>query len=377
MTYSMKNSTMETFTDFSPQEFQGFRVMYRLLPIAIAIIVSNGLVFYLFYKRKSLRNSSNYLLLGLAVCDVLTGAVSIPYFIIFSFNVVPPTSYQQFALWMFTLHTFMAVSAAYHILVITAEKYLAILQPLRHHIVTKKTVFKVLAGIWFISALIAVLPLTWFNSKPYLGLIIYSSFCLVFVFLVPYVFMLYAYTMMFKAVSGRKRPSQHRYRQRLQKKNRTDRKCILVFASMAAIYLSCWLPYFTLMLIVNIKMYCRSCDFTTDAVFNKTLDVFSTMRFITSASNPLLYTFFKRDIWRALRGLSERRKSSFEQVFSLRVSSLRYFFVKRQSTSLDSAHSGDASTNISQLSFTARNRPFEVENNEHTNDQYIVYISSV
>ena len=377
----MNNSTMETFTDFRLQESQGFREMYKLLPIAIAIIVSNGLVFYLFYKRKSLRNSSNYLLLGLAVCDFLTGAVSIPYFIIFSFNVVPSTStsFQQFAFWMFALHTFMAVSAAYHILVITAEKYLAILQPLRHHIVTKKAVFKVLAGIWFISALIAVLPLTWLNSQSHLGLIIHSSFCLVFVFLVPYVFMLYAFTVMFKAVSGRKRPSQHRHRQRLQKKNRTDRKCILVFALMAAIYLSCWLPHFTLMLIINIKLYCRSYDFITDSVFLKTLDVFSTMRFITSASNPLLYTFFKRDIWRALRGLSERRKSSFvfEQVSSLRFSSLRFFFLKRRSTSVDSAHSADAGTNISQLSFTAKNRSFEVENNEHTNGQYIAYISSV
>ena len=128
---SMNNSTMETFTDFRLPENQAFREMYRLLPIAIAIIVSNGLVFYLFYKRKSLRNSSNYLLLGLAVCDFLTGAVSIPYFIIFNFNVVPSRMFDQFAFWMFALHTFMAVSAAYHILVITAEKYLAILQPLR------------------------------------------------------------------------------------------------------------------------------------------------------------------------------------------------------------------------------------------------------
>ena len=375
----MINSTMETFTDFRLQESQGFIEMYKLLPIAIAIIVSNGLVFYLFYKRKSLRNSSNYLLLGLAVCDFLTGAVSIPYYIIFNFNVVPPTSFPQFAFWMFALHTFMAVSGAYHILVITWEKYLAILQPLRHHIVTKKAVFKVLAGIWFTSALIAVLPLTWSNSQSNLGLIIYSSFCLVFVFLVPYVFMLYAFTVMFKAVSGRKRPSQHGHKQRLQKKNRTDRKCILVFALMAAIYLSCWLPYFTLMLFINIKLYCRSYDSITDSVFLKTLDVFSTMRFITSASNPLLYTFFKRDIWRALRGLSKRRKSSFvfEQASSLRFSSLRFFFLKRRSTSVDSAHSADAGTNISQLSFTARNRFFEVENNEHTNGQYIAYISSV
>ena len=61
---------------------------------------------------------------------------------------------------MYALHTLTAVSAAYHILVITAEKFLAIAQPLRHHIVTKKAVFKVLAGIWLISAFIAIIPLS-------------------------------------------------------------------------------------------------------------------------------------------------------------------------------------------------------------------------
>ena len=376
----MNNSSSAAIKVQNQQENQGLRQMIKALPIAIAIIATNGLVFFLFYQRKSLRIKSNYLLLGLAVCDFLTGAVNILYFIIFSFNVVPSRMFHQFAFWMYALHTLTAVSAAYHILVITAEKFLAIAQPLRHRIVTKKAVFKVLAGIWFVSAFIAIIPLSWRNAKSKrIAFIIHSSFCLALVFLVPYVFMVYAYTVMFKAFSGRKRPSQHRHRQRLQKKNRTDRKCILVFALMAAIYLSCWLPYFTLMLIANIKLYYRPYDFITDSVFLKTVDVFSTMRFITSVSNPLLYTFFKRDIWRALRGLSQRRKSSFvfEQASSLRVSSLRFFFLKRRSTSVDSAHSADAGTNISQLSFTARNRFSEVENNEHTNGRYIAYISSV
>ena len=324
---------------------QGLRQMIKVLPIAIAIIVTNGLVFSLFYRRKSLRIKSNYVLLGLAVCDFLTGAVNIPYFIIFCFNVVPSNP-RMFAFWLYALHTLMAVSAAYHILVITAEKFLAIAQPLRHHIVTKKAVFKVLAGIWFISALIAVLPLTWLNSKPYLGLIIHSSFCLVFVFLVPYMFMLYAYTMMFKAVSGRKRPS---HRQRLQKKNKTERKCISVFALMAAIYLCCWLPYFTVMLIINIKIYSKSSDL---AATEKAADAFAVIRYITSAINPLLYTFFKRDFWIALRGISVRRNSTSSESSTLtqRVQfSLRYVSVKRQSRS-DSSNPANNKTNSSTSS---------------------------
>ena len=233
-----------------------------------------------------------------------------------------------------------------------------------------------------ISGLIAVIPLAWHNTtKSNLGYIIHSSFCLAFVFLVPYVFMLYAYTMMFKAVAGRKRPSQQRHKQQLQSKNRTDRKCILVFALMATIYLCCWLPYFTLMLIVNIKIYCKSLDVLIgDPVFVKALDVFVTMRFITSLSNPMLYTFFKRDIWQALRGLSEqkRSKSSIQKASSLKLFSQRYLFLKRRSTSVDNAVSVNGN-NVSQLSFNARNPYFEVEVNRHANEHCacVVYISSV
>lgn len=334
----MNNSTSAAFKLQNRVENQGLRQMIKVLPIVIAIIVTNGLVFFLFYKRKSLRIKSNYLLLGLAVCDFLTGAVNIPYFIIFSFNVVPSRMFDQFAFWMYALHTLTAVSAAYHILVITTEKFLAIAQPLRHHIVTKKAVFKVLAGIWFISAFIAIIPLSWQNAKSKrIAFIIHSSFCLALVFLVPYVFMVYAYTVMFKAVSGRKRPSQHGHKQRLQKKNKTDRKCIFVFALMAAIYLCCWLPYFTLMLIINIKFYTKSNDFVA---IEKATDAFAVIRYITSATNPLLYTFFKRDFWIALHGVSVRRNSTSSENSSLTQRSqfsLRYFSVKRQSRSLDSS----------------------------------------
>ncbi|CAH3015290.1 unnamed protein product, partial [Porites evermanni] len=308
----MNNSASAAIKLQNQQENQGLRQMIKALPIAIVIIVTNGLVFFLFYRRKSLRIKSNYLLLGLAVCDFLTGAVNIPYFIIFCFNVVPSQMFDQFAFWMYALHTLTAVSAAYHILVITAEKFLAIAQPLRHHIVTKKAaVFKVLAGIWFISAFIAIIPLSWRNAKSKsLALIIHSSFCLALVFLVPYVFMVYAYTVMFKVVTGRKRPSQHGHKQRLQKKNKTDRKCIFVFALMAATYLCCWLPYFTLMLIINIKIYSKSNDLVA---IEKATNAFAVIRYITSATNPLLYTFFKRDFWIALHVTSVRRNSIFSE----------------------------------------------------------------
>lgn len=193
----MDNSTA---TDRSPpMPSFGMIALSRLLPIAIAIVLTNGLVFALFYKMKSLRTSSNYLLLGLAICDFITGAVSIPYFVIFFFQVVPPSMQVDYKYWLYIVHTLMAVSAAYHLFIITAEKYSAIIRPLKHYLVTKKMVFKALAVIWIMSTFVGLTPLLWKNSQSLpLCFVIYSTVCLVFVFVIPYTFMIYAYMAMFK-----------------------------------------------------------------------------------------------------------------------------------------------------------------------------------
>ena len=348
--------------------------MSKVLPIAIAITLTNGLVFVLFYKRKSLRTSSNFFLLGLSVCDFITGAVNIPYFIIFSFDVVPITSpmYKDFAYWMYILHLIMSVSAAYHILIITAEKYLAITKPLKHHLVSKKTVFKVLAGIWMVAGFIAMIPFAWGKAKSQLLWdVIHSASCLVIVFLFPYVFMVYAYTVMFKAVSGRKRPSRHD-RRSLQKKNSNDRKCIIVFASMAAIYLCCWLPYFTISLTYSVKFYIKSFDFTA---IDKAVEPIAIIRYLTSAVNPLLYTFFKRDFWLALRSLSLRkRKSNFasKRTSTLRSFSLTYISLKHRRRTIKRARSPDNNKDTS-LSVTTELTPnLGSEENEETNETFLV-----
>ncbi|KAJ7328656.1 hypothetical protein OS493_023930 [Desmophyllum pertusum] len=247
------NDSSSNFTQ-TPSANHGMKALSQLLPVAIAITLANGLVLALFYRKKRLRTQSNYLLLSLAICDLLTGTINIPYFIVYSFQVVTSTMFVNF---LYIVHTLMAVSAAYHILTITAEKYLAIMKPLRHRLVTKTTVFKCLAGIWMISTFIAVITLVWNESSSrLLWYIIHSVFCLVFVFFIPYVFMIYAFARMFRKITKRQRSSSvHRGTSRLQQ---NDQKCILVFATMAAIFVLCWLPYFTLMLILNINDYLES-----------------------------------------------------------------------------------------------------------------------
>lgn len=279
--------------------------MATLLPIAIAIFLTNTLVFILFYKQKSLRTSSNCILLGLAVCDVLTGTISIPYFLVFLSGVVPNNMHEDFAVWMPIQERALAISTCYHILLITAEKYMAIMTPFRHHLVTKKTIFKCLAGIWLVSGFIATIQLALKSEAPLT--IGYSATCLIILFLIPYTFMVYAYTVMFKKVRHRMRPPSGSMKDnvRYKKRNRNDFKCILVFAIMAAMYLCCWFPYYTFDFAVFIELI------TLDgAVFCKFAKITVVFRYTNSIINPLLYTFFKRDFWLALRSLVSFKKQA-------------------------------------------------------------------
>lgn len=115
------------------QSDDGVKALSKLLPIAIAIVVANGLVFALFYRCPRLRTSSNYVLLSLAICDFSTGAFAIPYFIAYNFEIFPKGMHYG----SYASHTLLAVSGSYHILVVTALKYLAAVSPLKHYVVTK------------------------------------------------------------------------------------------------------------------------------------------------------------------------------------------------------------------------------------------------
>ena len=119
---------------------------------------------FLFVKRAQLRTPANYVLFSLAACDFITGVINIPFFIIVAFTPVIPCSSKYLSdmiQLVSVLSNFTAISACYHILAATTEKYLSIIWPVKHRSITRKTVFKVLQAVWVVSLL-------WL-SFPFLG----------------------------------------------------------------------------------------------------------------------------------------------------------------------------------------------------------------
>ena len=328
-TFQSSNATAENATTrpdqvnanayFDPK----YAEIAKLMSIAAGIVIINSVVFYLYIKKKSLRTTSNYPLFSLAACDFLCGFLIIPLFTITFFTALITSPRNKFYVGYLgtVLHNFIAIATVYHIVVVTAERYMAIKFPLKHRLLHPKCMKKVLATVWLCSLLVSSIPFSWISKvypvfqpeslKLTLG---FTIFCMAFALALPYMFLIYAFVRMFKAINRSLpnvcRPSTNGYgqqnpvmarRHRLLLKSTGERKCLLLFIIMALVFLVCWLPWFVIFLLHQS---------TLDA--SKLLvpsQVSLLVRYLTSVINPLLYTFLKRDFHRALKFVFTRRDS--------------------------------------------------------------------
>ncbi|CAH3195140.1 unnamed protein product [Porites evermanni] len=336
--YQLSNATAENVT-LPTKTIDGYNFNTEiavLLLIAVGIIIINGVVLYLFIKEKTLRTTSNYPLFSLALCDFLCGIVVIPLFTISGFTSLLKSSVEiKFYLGFLVtvLHNFVAIATVYHLVVITAERYMAIKYPLKHLVIRKKRIQKVLVIVWSSSLLISFVPFTWISaifpvyqpvSKYYvLG---FTAFCLLFAFFVPYCFMLFAFVHIFKAINT---ASPKKYLQAAVKGRRHSKhletvsgewRCLLLFAIMAFVFLVSWGPRFVLSLLYQLQVSSLRLDAASQVAL--------LVRYTTSVVNPLLYTFFKRDLLRSFkllfkRHFPNRRISPSFSALSLRRTTLK------------------------------------------------------
>ena len=294
-----------------------YKIVAQLVPLAVVIVLVNSLVMVLFCKRHQLRTPANYILLGLALSDLLTGAVNIPLFLINMMRVVqPPADNEPLAFLVPVCHNFLAVLAAFHILAITAEKFIAIRFPFKRRLFGMKMARRILAGIWLASAVISFFPFALYSKRrdqvwPKLQLA-HAIFCIVIVFLVPYSFMICAQIIMFKTISRSGQlmiNDQDKNCSRARKKLKNERKCLFVFSTMAAVYAICWLPWFVLTVVFSLQPLVML--HVDPILVEKNAQAFMIIRYLSSIINPLLYTFFKRDFLGAFKVLVLKKRDSY------------------------------------------------------------------
>ena len=263
--------------------------------MAALACITNGIVVFLFLRKPLLRTAPNYFLFSLSISDLSAGLLLIPLGITRS-AISPDPAFWDVQAAYFFMEGFISFSTAYHVTVATMDRYVAILCPLKHYMLTKKTAKVIIVSVWVMAISFTSIQLHWDLTKN-LNFMLenefwWNIFRLVVLFGLPYPVMIYAFIKIFTSIikSRNKRllgSRGHCRKKRTQKRNQ-EWKPVAIFLLMALLFAGCWLPWF---LTTFAGLILPFPDFF----------IVLMLRFLTPITNPLLYTFLKQDFNIALR----------------------------------------------------------------------------
>ena len=299
--------------------------------LTLLIVIFNSVVFILVVKKRSLRTTTNYFLMGLAASDFLTGLVSLPVSITCNIFQEHGVCFAAICIWNFT--SFLTVS---HILAVTADRFIAIMYSLRYpQMVTKRRCIIALGFVWSSAFLLSMLQLLWLQPATYdphdsiaeehhneeLSFIIG---CFVVYLGIPAAFMAFTYLMTVREIRRQNRlqiinvPADLQEQRRWRKR---EWKAITIFFVMFLTFVISWLPFF----LLRYQQLKDAFHLPLWAEYT-----FAYARFISSLLNPCIYIFGKYDFRNAWEGLCtykqrerDRARSDLVMIMSSQVFLIR------------------------------------------------------
>ena len=123
----------------------------------ICILIGNSLTISAIIKYKWLRNKTNYLLFSLAIADILVG-ITTQIRIIFHQVIQHSCDWYALSTIIISLLGTMAYEiSSIHIIVIAWERHLAVTRPFDYHSMTMKTLYCAILVPWMLPIMIAII----------------------------------------------------------------------------------------------------------------------------------------------------------------------------------------------------------------------------
>ena len=265
--------------------------------LSVMVVVTNVFVCALVCFNKTLRTYTNWLVLSLAVSDILTGGVLLPIVLTKPTSLV--TDY-------FTALILLSVVA--NICAVTYDRYAAIIKPLLYPYLAPKLLKRTLVAVWLIPTIYSVLPLAW-DTNPTKTMHIVYIVCLEFFgVVVPYIFITFAYVRIFRQVrrslTMRKNFESAREQRRERRRVSSDAQVAKVFCIVSTAFLLSWLP---ILYSTTVYSVFNRPDLIPDALYTISLFAVAT----SSLVNPIICAFLKPDFRVAIRNF---RKTSQTKV---------------------------------------------------------------
>ena len=247
--------------------------------LATLIVVGNLLTIWTFLKQR-LRKRAHFLLISLAVADLLVGLLTVPLYI--AINTVLYLRYESELTDIFT-----AIASIFTLSAISLERMYAIGWPFRHRTLTFRVYIFAIAIPWILAAIFTSITLlryfsiiTWENYV-YTRTLFLST---------PLLVMCIAYFVVWKKQKTMMGNQNHVVREKRLAKT--------LFIITAASLLT-WLPFQILLLLLNFS------EIRNQPHLNATVFVIKVLQFSNSLVNVIIYPFriseFKNTLLQMLR----------------------------------------------------------------------------
>lgn len=120
-----------------------------LTVVGCAVVISNALVCVLFGRYRALRTITNTFIVSLAISDLMVATVFLPTFLA-NLTVTP------------YIIAYILLAYLFNFCGITWDRFQAVINPLKYRSrVTRTIVYKILALVWTIPLLLAIIPIFW------------------------------------------------------------------------------------------------------------------------------------------------------------------------------------------------------------------------
>ena len=292
---------------FWKDESAGKAMLFSVLGLlSLTIFCINSFVLYLISTRRSLLTTTNVCLASLSCSDLLAGMLAIP--LVISCN-TQETDYNGVCLAMDLFGKFQSISTVLHLLVISLERYITIVQRRKIDGVVRMTsIVKVLCALWVFSLTVTLIQFAWVDSEhwqPNHNAEIIYDICLCVLVLVPLLVMLFVYGCVFYTLKKQNhhiiRHTPHTELTKLSRRRRDkELRAVVILSSMIITFITGWCGSFLLSLENEVNLI----------IIPLWLDyIFFFARYLTAIINPLLYTFVKLDFSEAALTVLHRWKS--------------------------------------------------------------------
>lgn len=280
----------------SLQERDSYWYWVLVVSFGITTVCGNTVVIYLVLTRRTLHVSANWFIVSLSLADLLVGLVVLPTYIIHTFW----AELNFYALLKF-YNLILYVSVG-NLCVMTGDRYLAITRPLKYgSLMTRSKVLVMILAAWIIPTGISLVSLLWqtsgTNKERNTVQRVYVGMTVVCFEIIPCFMMLLVYSHLYFITRAHTRriAAQESVKERYNGSNFTntrrqrnrERSSLKVFASVALLFVFCWL----------LSAYRRFCDvFSLCSVSIEFVQVSRILIFLNSAVNVIVYSLLKKDI---------------------------------------------------------------------------------